>query len=58
MISPTFFINGRTVAGALPFESFKQIIDEEIKKAEEMLKKGVKKEALYQELTKRNLNKG
>ncbi len=31
--TPTFFINGRTVVGAQPVESFKRIIDEELKKA-------------------------
>ncbi|MBI5750149.1 MAG: DsbA family protein, partial [Nitrospinae bacterium] len=30
--TPTFFINGQKVVGALPFENFKQIIDEELKK--------------------------
>jgi protein-disulfide isomerase len=28
--TPTFFINGRKVIGALPFEYFKKIIDEEL----------------------------
>jgi protein-disulfide isomerase len=32
MGTPTFFINGRKVAGAMPFESFAQVIDEELKK--------------------------
>ncbi|MFP2910045.1 DsbA family protein [Pyxidicoccus sp. 3LFB2] len=30
--TPTFFINGRTLVGAQPFEAFKRIIDEELKK--------------------------
>lgn len=30
--TPTFFINGKKVVGALPFEKFKEIIDEELKK--------------------------
>jgi protein-disulfide isomerase len=30
--TPTFFINGRQLVGAQPLESFKAIIDEEIKK--------------------------
>ncbi len=30
--TPTFFINGRKVIGERPFEYFKQIIDEELKK--------------------------
>ena len=28
--TPTFFINGRRLVGAMPFESFKQIIDAEL----------------------------
>jgi protein-disulfide isomerase len=32
MGTPTFFINGRQIAGAMPFENFKSIIDEELKK--------------------------
>ncbi len=50
--TPTFFINGREFVGAQPFESFKNIIDEEIKKADALLAKGVKPEALYAELQK------
>jgi protein-disulfide isomerase len=30
--TPVFFINGRMVMGALPFEKFKEIIDEELSK--------------------------
>src|SRR5262245_30247776 len=33
--TPTFYINGRELSGAQPYESFKAIIDEELKKAEE-----------------------
>jgi protein-disulfide isomerase len=28
--TPSFFINGRILIGALPFESFKALIDEEL----------------------------
>jgi protein-disulfide isomerase len=31
--TPTFFVNGRTLVGAQPFEAFKRLIDEELKKA-------------------------
>ena len=31
--TPTFYINGRQVVGERPFEYFKKIIDEELKKA-------------------------
>jgi protein-disulfide isomerase len=30
--TPTFFVNGRMVVGSLPFEAFKQLIDEELNK--------------------------
>ncbi len=30
--TPTFFINGKKVVGALPFEKFKMVIDEELRK--------------------------
>ena len=38
--TPHFFINGRRLVGAQPFEKFKTIIDEEIKKAERLVAKG------------------
>ena len=47
---PTFFINGRELSGAQPFAAFKTIIDEEIKKADELLKKGTKPADLYDKL--------
>ena len=33
--TPTFFINGRTVTGALPLESFSKVVDEELKRAQQ-----------------------
>ncbi len=30
--TPTFFINGRSIVGAVPYDNFKQIIEEELKK--------------------------
>lgn len=51
--TPAFFIDGKFLSGAQPFESFKAIIDEEIKKSEEMLKAGVKKDKLYDEKMKK-----
>ena len=53
--TPAFFINGRLVSGALPFETFKPMIDEEITKANAALKKGVKPEKLYEALTAENV---
>jgi len=48
--TPHFFINGRRLVGAQPVEGFTKIIDEEIKKAEALLQKGTKPEALYDAL--------
>lgn len=31
--TPTFFINGRMVSGAMPYETFAKIIDEELERA-------------------------
>ena len=50
--TPTFFINGRKLVGAVPFEQFQTIIDAEIKHADELLKKGTKPEQLYDEILK------
>ncbi len=50
--TPTFFVNGREFVGAQPFEAFKGIIDEEIKKADQVLARGVKLENVYAELQK------
>jgi len=38
--TPTFFINGHQLVGAQPFEKFKELIDDEIKKADELIKAG------------------
>jgi predicted DsbA family dithiol-disulfide isomerase len=40
--TPAFFINGRHLSGAQPFEQFKALIDEELKKADERIKAGTK----------------
>jgi protein-disulfide isomerase len=45
--TPTLFVNCRQVVGAQPFERFKAIVDEEIKKADELGKKGVKVDAAF-----------
>lgn len=50
--TPTFFINGREFVGAQPFEKFKELIDEEVKKADGLLAKGIKPQDVYAELQK------
>jgi protein-disulfide isomerase len=55
--TPTFFINGRPIRGALPYDLFKQVIDEEEKKADDVIAKGTKPAKVYDELTKAGLAK-
>ena len=55
--TPGFFINGRFFRGAQPFESFKAVIDEELKKADDKLKSGVSRPGLYAALIKDGLDK-
>jgi protein-disulfide isomerase len=45
--TPAFFINGQSLSGAQPFDAFKKVIDEEIKHADELLKKGTSMDKLY-----------
>ncbi|RKG93714.1 thioredoxin [Corallococcus sp. CA053C] len=54
--TPAFFINGRFLSGAQPFEAFKPIIDEEIAKADKALAAGTKAEDLYAKLNQDNVN--
>ncbi|HKB77419.1 MAG TPA: thioredoxin domain-containing protein, partial [Myxococcales bacterium] len=53
--TPAFFVNGRVVSGAVPFETFKPVIDEQIEKADAALKKGAKPEKLYEALVAQNV---
>lgn len=45
--TPAFFINGRKLSGARPFEDFKKMIDEELTKAETMIKDGTPAKDVY-----------
>lgn len=45
--TPSFFINGRPLKGAQPVDKFKEIIDDELKRADKLKAKGVKPAALY-----------
>ncbi len=51
--TPHMFINGRRLVGAQPIDQFKKLIDEEMKKAEAMVKKGTPKAKLYDEIMKK-----
>ncbi len=55
--TPSFFINGRPLRGAQPKDAFKAVIDKEIEAANALLKKGMKPQDLYAELTKNGKDK-
>ena len=45
--TPAFYINGRFLSGAQPIERFKEVIDEEMKKATDTIKAGRKADEYY-----------
>jgi protein-disulfide isomerase len=47
--TPTAFVNCRQVVGAVPYEAFKRVVDEEIAKAAELRKSGVKVDGAFYE---------
>jgi protein-disulfide isomerase len=53
--TPSFFVNGRPLVGAQPLARFKALIDEELRRADQKLKLGVARAALYGELTREGL---
>ena len=49
--TPAFFINGRPLSGAQPFDAFKKIIDEELANAQKAAAAGVPAGQIYAALT-------
>ena len=47
--TPSFFVNGRFISGAMPLENFTAIIDEEMKKANDAIAKGTPQAQYYQQ---------
>jgi protein-disulfide isomerase len=50
--TPHSFVNGRVVNGAVPYEQFKKVVDEEIAKADAKIKSGVAADKVYEETIK------
>lgn len=50
--TPSFFINGRNLRGAQPFEAFQRVIDEEMTRARGLLAAGTPRTAIYEALTR------
>jgi protein-disulfide isomerase len=47
--TPSFFINGRFMSGAMPIENFTALIDEELKKANDRIAQGTPQAQYYQQ---------
>src|SRR4029453_12263051 len=45
--TPNFYIDGRNLVGAQPFEKFKEIIDDEISRANKLIAKGTAPSQVY-----------
>jgi protein-disulfide isomerase len=48
--TPSFFVNGRFMSGAMPIDNFVALIDEELKKANEKISAGVSAANFYQQV--------
>ena len=48
--TPTFFINGRLLTGAQPIDSFRPIIDEELRNSNALMARGVPRARIYDEI--------
>ena len=48
--TPSFFVNGRFMSGAMPVDNFAALIDEELKKANEKIASGVPAASFYQQV--------
>lgn len=50
--TPHMFVNGRRIVGARPIDAFKKLVDEELVKAEKLVKDGTAPAAVYDTLMK------
>ena len=50
--TPNHYVNGRRLKGAKPFDDFKLVIDEELKKTDKLLADGGSLETLYESIVK------
>ncbi|MBT9558790.1 MAG: thioredoxin domain-containing protein, partial [Myxococcales bacterium] len=53
--TPAFFINGKTISGAQPFENFKTAIEAELKEADSLIAAGTALADVHQKRTQANL---
>jgi protein-disulfide isomerase len=50
--TPHFFVNGRRLSGALPYDDFKRLVDEQLALAQGLVNKGVRRGDVFRELMK------
>ena len=50
--TPSFFINGRRVEGGSPYRELEKIVRQELAYASSLLRRGVRRDQLYEELTR------
>jgi protein-disulfide isomerase len=55
--TPSFFVNGKSLRGAQPFDAFKTAIDAALKDADKELQSGTPRAQLYAKLTEKGLTK-
>jgi protein-disulfide isomerase len=55
--TPAFFINGRLLSGAQPIDNFRSLINEELPKAEALVKNGVKPGQVYASIIEKGATK-
>ena len=55
--TPAFFINGRNLRGAQPLPAFTAVIDEELKRAKDLVAKGTSRDKVYAAATAKGLTK-
>jgi protein-disulfide isomerase len=51
--TPSFFVNGRKLTGAQPLPAFQALVDEELKKAEELVRGGTPAAQVYAKISER-----
>jgi protein-disulfide isomerase len=51
--TPSFFVNGRKLTGAQPYEAFRALVDEELSKAEALVRAGTPAAQVYAKITER-----
>jgi len=56
--TPHFFVNGKSLVGAQPYEQFKRLIDEQLGSAAALLESGVAANRVSLELTRKNWKSG